>query len=78
MYNANLVKDNILGYHIALDALLLEVTMPEYTMCILYTTQINENEQCRKIMEDYLWAQEHRTVDLPTPTSEDRLRNMCR
>ena len=63
VHHVNLVKDNIPGYHIALDASLREVTMPEDTMCILYNTQINESEQCKKIMEDYLWAQEHGTVD---------------
>ena len=63
VHHVNLVKDNIPGYHIALDALLLEVTMPEDTMCILYNTQNNESEQCKKIMGDYLWAQEHETVD---------------
>ena len=58
-----LVKDNLPAYHTALDALLLDVTMDEKTMCLLYTTQINESEQCKKIMEDYLWDQEEGTVE---------------
>ena len=62
VHHLKLVKDNTPGYHAALDALLLEVTMPEETMCLLYTTQINESEQCKTIMEDYLWGQEEGTV----------------
>ena len=43
VHHLKIIKDNIPGYHTALDALLLEATMPEKTMCLLYTTQINES-----------------------------------
>lgn len=48
-----LVKDKVPAYHIALDALLLDVKMPEPTMELLYITQIEQSEQCKKIMDDY-------------------------
>lgn len=63
VHHLKLVKDNIPAYHKALDALLLEVTMPEDTMHLLYATQITEREQCKKIMEEYLYAPEKGTVE---------------
>ena len=48
VHHLKLVKDNIPGYPTALDALLLEVTMPEDTMCSLYTTQIQRKRTMQK------------------------------
>ena len=63
VHHLRIVKDNIPAYHTALDAMLLEVTMPAGTMQFLYATQSTESEQCKKIMEDYLYAQEDGTVE---------------
>ena len=59
-----LVKDNVPAYHTALDALLLDVKMPEEPMELLYTTQIEQSEQCKRIMDDYHYAPQKGTVTL--------------
>lgn len=51
-----LLKDNVSAYHTALDALLLDVKMPDPAMELFHKTQIEQSEQCKKNMDDHHYA----------------------
>ena len=57
-----LAKDIVPAYHTALDALLLGVTIPEKTKELLYTTQIEQSEDFKKIVDDCHYALQKGTV----------------
>ena len=48
-----LQKDNVPGYLIELDALLLEIGIDKTTLEVLFSTQMEKHEQLTRIMHDY-------------------------
>lgn len=58
-----LLKDNAAAYLTALGALFLDVAMPPAAMELLFTKQIEQSEQCKKIMEEYHYAVQKGTLE---------------